>query len=604
MIYRGTREGYRPVAVSAGLRGRGLTRSLMTLSRLPAEWPFSTPVYTRTAIENGWSMMATAVDPFGARNHHISHIFFLSSEEAPIQSVPLDAYQLEYPETQALDILEEIESQTMLGRLRWDWTCATRLFQERAGISSFISALIDLCQPAPLRPFKGVCVRAPGKACDVSRDAYSLMEALLYFSPAFLDDGLGYRSLWTQAENNVQYPVFFASEDLDVNIDQILYSGYLVINSSTGEARCVRGKPGTPTHLVNKLTEALFLCDEPAISSICNSMNAFLKERRRIRTQSKTISDRGAGHTAVRQQHSLELPRDDRPQKMDTRPRTESEIHPKEAADIDLIRSNSLIKNNTSITEETLNPALMAGELMSRVLNDEEAGLLRRHEERLKTIRAYTSQFSRLADKIQFSASFIQTCYEMFAGKGKQGRRILTGWSLSVAMDADFMNARILKAVEKSISMGKNARAAMKKLSCMQQDGLPAEDHYLMLYWRVMQAVFYAAPLQSDEKVTYDALDALCVMNTEHKEMTRCDLIELARSYYQYVEESKMLRSSAASAIALAQCRFRSRNDLWIKPIEIDTKEMHQAKGCAKDFRISVDMAHDYLTHLWRKERG
>ena len=264
LIYRGTPEGYRVVAISAGLVGKGLARSLQALSRMPANWTGrGAPVFSRTPMEGGVALMRTAVDPNGTRNHHISHIYYIPREDLPAFSrgvASTDRFEISYRDTRATDALPAIDAETWIDEKdkHINLACFPALFGNHAGLlARFLYALSQCAKPVQNRPIKGICALCPGDPADVSEAAYSAMEILLRIYPGLWNTGLGYRTLWTNPENNVQYPVFFATPECLSRREAVMNAGYLLIDTSGGTCAFGRGETPEPGDGNEQLAKAL-----------------------------------------------------------------------------------------------------------------------------------------------------------------------------------------------------------------------------------------------------------------------------------------------------------------------------------------------------------
>lgn len=251
LIYRGTSEGYRVVAISGGLAGKGLARSLQALSRMPANWTGrGAPVFSRTAMEDGVALMRTAVDPNGTRNHHISHIYYIPREDMPAFSrgvLPTDRFEASYRDTRTTDALPAIDPDAWIDEKdkHINLDCFPRLFGDHERLlAGFLNALAQCARPVQSRPVKGICVLCPGDPAAISEAAYSAMEILLRIYPGLWNAGLGYRTLWTNPENSVQYPVFFATPECLARREAVLNAGYLLVDIDHNA--CAFGKGDLP----------------------------------------------------------------------------------------------------------------------------------------------------------------------------------------------------------------------------------------------------------------------------------------------------------------------------------------------------------------------
>ena len=258
MIYRGTGDGYRIVAISDGLRGKGVAKILTGLSKLPDGPIGMNPVYSRTGLEGGTVLMSTVVDPNGTRNHHISHICFVpAAEKARFAAgiLPVDRFAGTYPDRPGVDELPEVFPDAS-----WEETpdlLAARTFfagQKRL-LASFLAGLDELTGPFMTRATKGICVVASDAPGAVSRAAYRLMETLARLVPEW--SGVGYRSLWNGADDIARYPVFFTSDELPGSPNSPLISGCALFILKEGRAEMRRGELPTPTKEIESLAGEL-----------------------------------------------------------------------------------------------------------------------------------------------------------------------------------------------------------------------------------------------------------------------------------------------------------------------------------------------------------
>lgn len=235
MIYRGTAEGYRVVAISDGLAGKGLAKTLQSLCRMPANWVGRAPIYSRAVVEGGVALLRTAVDPNGTRNHHITHIWYIPKEDRRAfvgATLPADRFVDTYPEARGVATLPSVS----VG----DWPRATATLPTEALrelfagdedlLARFLAALGECAQPVPKRTVKGVCVLLDEAPERFSPDAYQAMEALSRLYPGLWESDFGYRTFWTMMENATQYPVFFSEATRMPRREPVLNSGFLLID--------------------------------------------------------------------------------------------------------------------------------------------------------------------------------------------------------------------------------------------------------------------------------------------------------------------------------------------------------------------------------------
>ena len=284
LIYRGTSNGYRAVAMSRGLRDTGLSYTLMNLSDLPSRFTQDAPVYTRTAMEAGVVFMATAIDKNGSRNHHISHIFYVPDEDNNLRigcQIPPECFRLEYPDNRGVDALPEITAPAGSGLSFDDRRAARTLFGSARGVNCFIRALSTITKEPQKRGVKGVCVKTALGDGETSLFAYRLTEYILTLLPEWQKNGFGYRSLWTQPSGASRYPLFFASADMDVSKPMLESCGCALIDAAQGTCETTRGQLDDEQAELAALAEALFSGTDAEIQNCARQVRGVWEKQRR-----------------------------------------------------------------------------------------------------------------------------------------------------------------------------------------------------------------------------------------------------------------------------------------------------------------------------------
>ena len=298
LIYRRTEQGYRTVAESEGLMGKALARRVELLSTLPVSGGRkrlgASPVYSRCAVESGVALLMTAIDPNGVRGSHLSHIFYVEPADVPEFSrggpLPLTAFVSEYVETSRMDALPAQPLQALQAEDGFARGCeaAAALFGGNAGLlARFLSAASRCAVPTAKRGYLGMCVLAPGDDGAVSESAYWLMETVLRAYPDDALSGVGYRTLWSKAEDNVRYPIFFATPELISGEASVLDQGYLLVDLRAGEVRLARGTAPQPDDYDTALAQALLARDVARAKSLRLAEEARRREEERQREEAR-----------------------------------------------------------------------------------------------------------------------------------------------------------------------------------------------------------------------------------------------------------------------------------------------------------------------------
>ena len=298
LIYRRTEQGYRTVAESEGLMGKALARRVELLSTLPVSGGRkrlgASPVYSRCAVESGVALLMTAIDPNGVRGSHLSHIFYVEPADVPEFSrggpLPLTAFVSEYVETSRMDALPAQPLQALQAEDGFARGCeaAAALFGGNAGLlARFLSAASRCAVPTAKRGYLGMCVLAPGDDGAVSESAYWLMETVLRAYPDDALSGVGYRTLWSKAEDNVRYPIFFATPELISGEASVLDQGYLLVDLRVGEVRLARGTAPQPDDYDTALAQALLARDVARAKSLRLAEEVRRREEERQREEAR-----------------------------------------------------------------------------------------------------------------------------------------------------------------------------------------------------------------------------------------------------------------------------------------------------------------------------
>ena len=325
LIYRRTEQGYRNVAESEGLMGKALARRVELLSTLPVSGGRkrlgASPVYSRCAVESGVALLMTAIDPNGVRGSHLSHIFYVEPADVPEFSrggpLPLTAFVSEYVETSRMDALPAQPLQALQAEDGFARGCeaAAALFGGNAGLlARFLSAASRCAVPTAKRGYLGMCVLAPGDDGAVSESAYWLMETVLRAYPDDALSGVGYRTLWSKAEDNVRYPIFFATPELISGEASVLDQGYLLVDLRAGEVRLARGTAPQPDDYDTALAQALLARDVARAKSLRLAEEARRREEERQREEARRREeiDRSLRAAAEAQRRAEEAAREER----------------------------------------------------------------------------------------------------------------------------------------------------------------------------------------------------------------------------------------------------------------------------------------------------
>lgn len=265
MIYRRSEQGYRTVASSAVLLGKGIARRIEGLSKSP---PFDEKthsgavVYSRCAIDGGFAVMRTAGDPAGDRGSHIAHAWYVPPEDAKAYAqsgaIAADDFVSEYIEQSRMDRLPEVLPSELLREEIFPLGCsaAQELFGDNEELlSKFIAAVVRCGVHPSRRGFMGVCVMSDVAKVKTSTHAYHLMETLLHCYAQDQVGTVGYRSLWNKAEDNTLYPVYFTAPDLST--PESVPANYILFDLRTKTVRFPEGVKTQPDAIDSDLARAL-----------------------------------------------------------------------------------------------------------------------------------------------------------------------------------------------------------------------------------------------------------------------------------------------------------------------------------------------------------
>lgn len=266
LIYRRAEQGYRTVAVSEGLMGKGLARRIEALSTLP---PSSgkkrlgaQPVFSRCAVEDGLAMLMTVIDPGGIRGSHLTHAWYVPPEDvsafAAGNAIPVGAYQTAYMEKSRMDALPALSVDSLPKEDTAALGCeAAAMFAGNVPLlSQFLQAVVRCGVPTAGRGYLGVCVLSDEDEDSLTVRASRLMETVLRAYPLEKVRTVGYRSLWNKAEDNVRYPVFFTTPDL-IGSAAAVPMNYVLFDLRSGEVRLPRGVELKPDNYDRSIAQAM-----------------------------------------------------------------------------------------------------------------------------------------------------------------------------------------------------------------------------------------------------------------------------------------------------------------------------------------------------------
>lgn len=278
LIYRRAEQGYRTVATSEGLMGKGLARRIEALSTLPPSGGKkrlgAQPVYCRCAVEDGLAVLMTAIDPGGIRGSHMTHAWYVEPEDvaafAEGGAIALDAFVKEYREQSRMDELPGYAPDGLPQEDSFALGCeaAAALFGGREELlAKFLTAAVRCGTPTAGRGFLGVCALVDADEGALTAQAYRLMEAALRAYPVEKVRAVGYRTLWNRAEDNVRYPVFFTTPDL-IGSEASVPMNYCLFDLRSGSVRMPRGAELKSDDCAAALAQALLSGDAGRVRAL------------------------------------------------------------------------------------------------------------------------------------------------------------------------------------------------------------------------------------------------------------------------------------------------------------------------------------------------
>ena len=591
LIYRGTPEGYRAVAMTAGLRGKGLVRTLVNLSRLPADYCGDAAIYSRTALENGVALMATAVDRYSTRNHHISHICYVPLEDLEGRTgcvLPPGSFMLEYPQTRGIDTLDEIAPIRKTELTTEEAHAAGILFPGGKGFASFLAGLNAVSSDVPSRRIKGLCVLSPLDAPLLSSMAYMLMETILTLVPEWAAHGLGYRSLWTAAENNARYPLFFAPEEARMDTDSLMSAGYTVIDAARGTVVCPKGDIPGPDSAVSAFSGALSDGDSASILTYAAELRAVLASPRSDSSAVAAKSPALKNPDAVKKAHPASCG-SVQPERMPQRAGLQSEdadpgerqrdrlaLAEKQARETEQ-RERMLRQQDMELCSEIRTrlsrdaapvddgrddgaiPEASAEALFRLAADEVEERQGHDYAWRRHYISGESERFVRRADRVRMMSEFISMArrrYEQIPDDDP-ARTILAEWTLIVAEDDDLLSPKTVKSYVMGRPMGMMAARCIEDILLQETARLSPDYCQIMRSWTVKEAVFRAGDTDAKEKDRMMwAIRDIWAMNKKQREQIRAWLDKMASSC---APDPDLTRVCAMSAL-LSGVRLKEDN--------------------------------------------
>ena len=133
--------------------------------------------------------------------------------------------------------------------------------------------------PGEKRVFSGVCVRLGALEEAQSRAAYLLMEGLLRIHAGAGAMSVGYRTVWTAPENNVQYPIFFTSPGHMPSVEPLNRLRYVLIDLTGGGVQLPKRVELQPGDEDRAMAQALLSGDVSSVVAAANAINAAHKRR-------------------------------------------------------------------------------------------------------------------------------------------------------------------------------------------------------------------------------------------------------------------------------------------------------------------------------------
>ena len=289
MIYKGTASGYKTVAVSRGLGSQSLMRRVEMLCRAPGtSWMrggSACPIYSRCALGDGVALGLTVKDLRDNRNRSLSNFLYVPREDCPAQAkfryIAPETFLRDYQETEQGSSLPELDPAEVYVHLTPDalQAAARALFADAEPLAALIAAVPLCAMPGEKRGFSGVCVRLGALEEAQSRAAYLLMEGLLRIHAGAGAMSVGYRTVWTAPENNVQYPIFFTSPGHMPSVEPLNRLRYVLIDLTGGGVQLPKRVELQPGDEDRAMAQALLSGDVSSVVAAANAINAAHKRR-------------------------------------------------------------------------------------------------------------------------------------------------------------------------------------------------------------------------------------------------------------------------------------------------------------------------------------
>ena len=289
MIYKGTASGYKTVAVSKGLGNQSLMRRVEMLCRAPGtSWMrggSACPIYSRCALGDGAALGLTVKDLRDNRNRSLSNFLYVPREDCPAQAkfryIAPETFLRDYQETEQGSSLPELDPAEVYVHLTPDalQAAARALFADAEPLAALIAAVPLCAMPGEKRGFSGVCVRLGALEEAQSRAAYLLMEGLLRIHAGAGAMSVGYRTVWTAPENNVQYPIFFTSPGHMPSVEPLNRLRYVLIDLTGGGVQLPKRVELQPGDEDRAMAQALLSGDVSSVVAAANAINAAHKRR-------------------------------------------------------------------------------------------------------------------------------------------------------------------------------------------------------------------------------------------------------------------------------------------------------------------------------------
>lgn len=303
LIYRRAEQGYRTVARSEELASAALARRIEALSTLPTASAKrqigASPVFSRCVIDDCPVVMLTALDPNGMRGSHLSHAYYIEPGDAAAfadgNAVAIAAFVRQYQESSRLDMLPSVTLDEICDQesIRRGCDAAAALFSGNSELlTCFLAAAMRCGIPTANRGFIGICVISGGEDSFVSENAYWFMETVLRAYPNELMNQVGYRTLWTRAEDNVRYPIFFTTHEL-TGPEPAGTEQYIIFDLASGSVRLPRGVELQPDETDAELAKVMFFRNTARIAQLRRigeeKLRLMREEERRRREEAERL---------------------------------------------------------------------------------------------------------------------------------------------------------------------------------------------------------------------------------------------------------------------------------------------------------------------------